>query len=82
MKLKLIQQKVSTIEPCPEKEKKSRRKSAFTGFDLGTSRFQEQNTTDELQSLVALNALKKLRNSYTYDIVLANFSQLVPNCAN
>ena len=33
---------------CPEKEKK-RKKLTFTGFDLGTFRFQGQNTTTELR---------------------------------
>ena len=53
----------------------------FTGFDLGTFRFQEQNTTTEPRRHIAKNALKKIRNSYSYDTVLAIFSQFPPLCA-
>ena len=62
---------------CPEKEK-SRKKLTFTGFELRTSRLQEQNTTTELRRHVTKSAIKKLTNQYSYDTVLANFSQVPP----
>ena len=65
---------------CPEKEK-NRKKLTFTGFDPGTFRSQEQNTTTELRRHITLFALKKLENEYSYDTVLANFSQVAPLCA-
>ena len=62
---------------CPEKEK-SRKKLTFTGFEPRTSRLQEQNTTTELRRHVTKSAIKKLTNQYSYDTVLANFSQVPP----
>ena len=61
----------------PEKEKK-RKKLTSTGFDPGTFRSQEQNTTTELRRHVTKSASKKLTNQYSYDTVLANFSQVPP----
>ena len=65
---------------CPEKEKK-RKKVTLSGFDPGTFRSQEQNTTTELRRHITLLALKKRKNQYSYDTVLANFSQFAPLCA-
>ena len=65
---------------CPEKDKKEK-KMTFTGFDLGTSRFQEQNTATELQRHLTQDAFKELTNSCTYNTVVANFSQFPPFCA-
>ena len=62
-------------------KEKNRKKLTLTGFELGTSRFQEQNTTTELRRHITLPALKKLENEYSYDTVLANFSQVAPLCA-
>ena len=53
----------------------------FTGFDPGTFRFQEQNTTSEPRRLITTYALKKITDSYSYDTVLAIFSQFPPLCA-
>ena len=66
---------------CPEKEKNVK-KVTLTGFDPRTFRFQVQNTTSELRWPVTLHALKKLIDSYTYDTVLANFSQFPPISAS
>ena len=65
----------------PEKEK-IRKKLTFTGFDPGTFSSQEQNTTPELRRHITWFAPKKLRIQYSYDTVLANFSQFPPLCAN
>ena len=62
----------------PMKEKKI---TPQVGLELGTSRFQEQNTTTEPRRLIALRALNNLSNAYRYDSVLANFSQFAPLCA-
>ena len=39
------------------------------GLELGTFRFQEQNTTTEPRRHIAKSALKKITNSYTNDTV-------------
>ena len=51
------------------------------GLELGTFRFQEQNTITEPRRLITSITLKKLTNLYTYDSVLANFSQVPPSSA-
>ena len=48
------------------------------GLELGTSRFQEQNTTVEPPRLITQSTLKNLRSLYAYDSVLAIFSQVPP----
>ena len=62
----------------PIKEKKI---TPQVGLELGTFKFQDQNTTIEPQRLITENAFKKLTNLYAYDSVLANFSQFPPLCA-
>ena len=52
------------------------------GLEPVTSRFEEQNTTIELWRVVTKMCFKKLTNEYTYDTVLAIFSQFAPLCAN
>ena len=51
------------------------------GLELGTSWFQEQNTTTEPRRLITWNALNNLSNAYRFDSVLSNFSQFAPLCA-
>ena len=69
------------MNPDQSRKRKKRKKLTSTGFDPGTFRSQEQNTTTELRRHIALVALKKLRIEYSYDTVLANFSQFAPLCA-
>ena len=67
------------FEPMTMRVKYEKKKIlAEGGFELGTFRFKEQNTTTELRKPIMRMAIKKLSNSYTYDIVLANFSQFPP----
>ena len=51
------------------------------GLELGTSRLREQNITTEPRRITTQIALKTLTIAYTYDSVLANFSQFAPLCA-
>ena len=60
------------------KEKKS---IPQVGLEPVTSRFEEQNTTTKPRRLITKTALKTLSIPYTYDSVLANFSQFAPLCA-
>ena len=65
----------------PKTLEKQKRNLQFTGFELQTFGSKGKSYTTEPRRLNTYYSLKKLRNQYTYDTVLANFSQFSPLCA-
>ena len=65
----------------PKTLKKQKKNLQFTGFELRTFGSKGKSYPSEPRRLLIYKESKKLTNQYTYDTVLANFSQFAPLCA-